>query len=111
MRSIKFLAIALVLGLTGTVYAAGSTPDATHTHATATGKPGCCKIHMAGDKKSGASAQETCNTKDGGCCKERYEHGAWRGMALSGSRPVPVEKESVPVHEVGVADSASDGLV
>jgi hypothetical protein len=69
MRSIKFFVGALVLGLTGAVYAAGSTQDATHTHATATENPGCCKMHMAGDKKSGASPQETCDMKDSGCCK------------------------------------------
>jgi hypothetical protein len=68
MRSIKIIAFALVLGLTGAVYAAGLTQDATHTHATATAKPDCCKMHMAGDKKS-AAAQETCDMKDGGCCK------------------------------------------
>jgi hypothetical protein len=71
MRSIKLTAFALVLGLTGAVYAAGLTQDATHTNATATttAKPDCCKMHMAGDKKSAAAAQETCNMKDGGCCK------------------------------------------
>jgi hypothetical protein len=70
MRSIKIIAFALVLGLTGAVYAAGLTQDATHTHATASEKPDCCKMHTAGDKKSAAAtAHDTCNMKDGGCCK------------------------------------------
>ncbi|MDT7543483.1 MAG: hypothetical protein QOE33_3387 [Acidobacteriota bacterium] len=71
MRSIKIIAFALVLGLTGAVYAAGLTQDATHTHATA--KPDCCKMHMAGDKKSAAAAHDTCDMKDGGCCKAHAE--------------------------------------
>jgi hypothetical protein len=65
----KLFAAALVLAMSGTVYAAGLAQDATHTHATATEKPGCCKMHQAGDKKSTASAQDTCDMKDGGCCK------------------------------------------
>jgi len=46
--------------------------------------------------------------EDAGCRKERYEQGQ---MAPSGSRPVLVEKDLVPVHESVVADAASDGLV
>jgi hypothetical protein len=69
MRNIKLLAFILALVMTGTVYAAGLTQDVTHTNATATEKPGCCEMHQADDKKSTASAQDTCDMKDGGCCK------------------------------------------
>ena len=65
MRNVKLMAVALMLTLTGVVYAAGYVQDAGHAHGSAA-KASCCKAHDKGDKQTAA---QSCDKDGKGCCK------------------------------------------
>lgn len=78
MKNIKALAVALILGITGMVYAAGNlqtteTPDKGQAAASCCADCACCmKAHKAGDTKA---AKESCQMgKDGCCCTSGMHH-------------------------------------
>lgn len=65
MRTVKLLAVVLVLALTGIVYAAGASQDAAKTPETGKASQSCCRKHATPQ----AAATEAGKKLDGeGCC-------------------------------------------
>lgn len=86
MLRIKFFAVALVLGLTGAVYAAGRTQDASaqdHSAHAAGKTPACCQAkHGKAEQKEGQpAASMSCDHQGGSCCKG---HAAHAGQSAEG---------------------------
>ena len=69
MRTIKLSAIALLLALTGAVYAAGARQSAARSHDTTKAEKSCCQKHAGAQASThGATRHDGEGCCAGGCC-------------------------------------------